>query len=172
MGLRFTIEPSNYEEDMTLKLPPRALAKFLSRGKAEAVAGKHKNAIVIAADTFVILAGKVIGKPRDPAEAKRMLRLLSGKKHSIITGLTVIDTRSRKVITRSIEANVYFKKLSEREISAYVKTGEPLDKAAAYAVQGRSAVFIKKTEGDFLGIIGLPAYELGQILGELGVPLP
>lgn len=168
-GLKFKVEPSGYEEDMTIKLPPKELAKFLSRGKAEQVAMRHKDAIVIGADTIVACAGKVLGKPKDAKDAKRMLRLLSGKKHTAFTGLTVIDTKTKKIISRVSKGGVYFKKLSVQEIDAYVKSGEPLDKAGAYGMQGNSAWLIKKMEGDIWGAVGLPLYDLKSILESLGV---
>jgi septum formation protein len=172
VGLKFVVEPSDYEEDMSLKMPPRELAKFLSRGKAEAVAKKHKDAIVIGADTFVVLGKELMGKAHTPAQAKSMLRKLSGKKHCVLTGLTIIDTKKKKSISRVSESFVYFKKLSTKEIDAYVGSGEAFGKAAAYAIQGRAAAFIRKTEGDFWGIVGLPVYELVWILKRLGVDFP
>lgn len=169
IGLRFTIEPSDYEEDMTLDLPPRELAKFLSRGKAEAVAKRHKNAVVIGADTFVVFRNKLMGKPHSPAEAKKMLRMLSGKTNSIVTGLTVIDTASGKRISRSSEAKVSFRKMTAGEINGYVRSGEPLDKAGAYGVQDIGSIFIRKIEGDYSSILGLPVGTLTNILRQLGI---
>lgn len=168
-GLRFSVVPSNYEEDMTLKLPPKELAKILSMGKAEAVAKKYKNAIVTGADTFVAYNNRLLGKPHTPEKAKVMLKQLSGKVNSVITGFSIIDTKTDRRVSRATECKVYLRNMTDREINAYVKTGEPLDKAGAYAVQERGSVFVRKTEGDFLTIMGLPVYELMQELKKFGI---
>jgi len=170
-GLKFEIVSSDYEEDMGLKMKPLALAKYLSRGKAEAVAKKYKNHVIIAADTFVALGDELLGKPRTTTEAETMLKKISGKIVSIITGYTVFDTSSNKKISRVSEAKVHIKKLTAEEIKNYIKTKEPLDKAGAFAVQGIGAVLIKKIEGDFFGIVGLPLYDLAQSLKKVGVKI-
>lgn len=169
LGLKFEIVASDYEEDMGLKMHPMELAKFLSRGKAEAVAKKHKNHIIIAADTFVALKYELLGKPHTEIEAEKMLRKISGKVVSIITGYTVIDSLTNKKISKAVEAKVYIKKLTDEEIANYIKTKEPLDKAGAFAVQGIGSVIIKKIEGDFFGIVGLPLYDLAESLKKFGV---
>jgi septum formation protein len=168
-GLKFTVDPGDYEEDMTLKLKPVELAKFLSRGKAESVAKRYKDAIVIGADTFIAYKNEVMGKPHTPARAIARLTQLNGKAHSVITGFTIIDTKTGKNISRAIESKVVLRKMTSREIVAYVKTGEPLERAAGYAIQELGSVFIKKVEGDFFGVIGLPIYELVQELKRFGV---
>lgn len=168
-GLKFVIDPGDYEEDMTLKLKPAKLAKTLSRGKAESVAKRHKNALVIGADTFCAYKDQLLGKPHTPKRATEMLKLLSGKAHSVITGFTIIDTKTGKSVSRAIISKVYFKKLSPQEISAYIKTGEPLEKGGAYAVHNLGSVFVKKIEGDFFNIVGLPIFELVQELKNFGV---
>jgi septum formation protein len=168
-GLKFSVFASDYEEDLNLKLRPRALARFLSRKKAESVAHKYKNAIIITADTFIAFKNRILGKPRNAKEAGQMLRILSGKSHSVITGFTIMDTASGKILSRSVKTEVYFKKLGRQEINAYVKSGEPLDKAGAYAIQGLGAVFIEKIEGDFFNVVGLPLCALTASLKEFGV---
>ena len=165
----FTNEDSGYEEDMTQTLAPRELVKKLAFGKALAVAIRHKDAIVIAGDTIVVLGREVFGKPHTNARATAMLRKLSGKRHSILTGLAIIDTKTGKKSLRVVEAKVRFRNLAEREITAYVKTGEPLDKAGAYAVQGYGVALIKSIEGDMFGIMGLPLTTLKDELEKLGV---
>ncbi|MEK7187613.1 MAG: nucleoside triphosphate pyrophosphatase [Patescibacteria group bacterium] len=167
--LPFIVDLGDYEEDMTLKMKPIELAKFLSRGKAESVAKRHKNAIVIGADTFIAHKDIVLGKPHISRKAKEMLKMLSGKTHSVVTGYTIIDTKTGKSISRTNESKIHFRKISDREIDAYVKTGEPLDKAGAYAVQERGAVFIKKIEGDFMNVMGLPLYEIMEELKKFGI---
>jgi len=168
-GLNFSVWPSTYEEDLKLPLKPRELARFLSRKKAEAVAHKYKNAIIIAADTFIVFKKRLLGKPHTEKDAENMLKMLNGKIHSVITGFTIIDTGSNKTLSRSVETRVYFKKLTREEISAYVRSKEPLDKAGAYAVQGLGAVFIEKIEGDFFNVMGLPLFALTESLEKFGI---
>lgn len=168
-GLKFRAVSSDYKEDMTLKLSPKELAKVLSMGKAEAAAKRYKDAIIIGADTFIAYHGRVLGKPHTAERARAMLRQLSGTANSVITGFSIIDTKTGKRISRAIECKVYLRKMTTREIDAYVKTGEPLDKAGAYAVQERGSVFVERTEGNFFTIMGLPIYELMQELVKFGV---
>ncbi len=168
-GLKFQVDASDYEEEMVSDLTPHQLARFLSREKAEAVARKYKNALIIAADTFIVFKGKIFGKPLTGTEAKRMLKTLSGKSHSVITGFTIMDTDGNKRLSRSVETRVYFKKMTMREIESYVKSGEPLDKAGAYAIQGLGAVIVKKIEGDYFNVMGLPLNALMESLKRFGV---
>ncbi len=163
-GLSFAIEESNYEEDMTLDLHPLELAKYLSLGKAKNVALRHHDAVIIAADTFITFENKVLGKPHTPEEAKEMLEMLQGKSNVIITGVTIIDTKTQRMETFTDEAIVFLKSLTESEINNYIATGEPLDKAGAYAIQGLGAVFIEKIEGDFFGAMGLPLVKVVEKL--------
>jgi septum formation protein len=168
-GLRFAVCASVYKEEITLPLTPRKLARHLSRKKAEAVAHKYKNAIIIAADTFIVFKNRLLGKPRTDKEAETMLRMLAGKAHSVITGFTIIDTGSNKILSRSVETKVYFKKSGREEITAYVRSKEPLDKAGAYAIQGLGAVLIEKIDGDFFNVMGLPLCALTESLKKFGV---
>lgn len=168
-GLKFQVYAGSYEEDMGLPMEPQKLATFLSQEKAKTVALKYKDALIIAADTFIIFKGEALGKPHTNEEAKRMLSLLNGKTHSVITGYTVMDTGSNKKISRLVESRVTFKKLTEDEIKAYVKSGEPLDKAGAYAVQGLGAVIVKRIEGDYFNVMGLPLSSLTEVLKKFGV---
>ncbi|MEK7181359.1 MAG: nucleoside triphosphate pyrophosphatase [Patescibacteria group bacterium] len=169
IGLKFQAEDSGYEENMKENLPPHALAKKLSRGKAEVVAKRHKNAIIIAADTIVVLGKEVMGKPHSAKGAKEMLKKLSGKSHSIITGFTIINAKTGKIISQSIETKVHMKKLSPQIIATYVNSKEPLDKAGAYAIQGLGSILIDKIEGDYSNIVGLPLAPLVVALKKFGV---
>lgn len=169
LRLPFTIEASDYEEDMALKMSPINLAKTLSCGKAMAVAKKHQNGIVIGADTFVVLNNHLLGKPKSKIEARKMLEKLSGKRVDILTGLTIIDIASKKKVSVTDVIKVYIKKLSKREINNYIASGEPMDKAGAFAIQGLGAVIIKKVEGDFMCAMGLPLFTLAKELKKLGV---
>lgn len=168
-GLKFSVCKSDYEENLDLSLRPRELARFLSRKKAESVSYKYKKAIIIAADTFIVLKKRLLGKPRTDKEAAKMLSMLSGKTHSVITGFTIMDTGSNKIVSRSVETKVSFKNLSGEDIRGYVRSKEPLDKAGAYAVQGLGAVFIEKIDGDFFNVMGLPLSALAENLKKFGV---
>ena len=169
IGLKFEVEPSNYAEDMRSRLSPDELAKSISLEKAKVVASKHKNAIVIAADTFIVFRGKIMGKPGTEAEARKMLMMLRGKSHSVITGFTILDTDRNKVLTKSVETIIHIKNLTPEEIDAYVKSKEPLDKAGAYAIQGLGSVIVERIEGDYFNVMGLPLSALAEGLKEFGV---
>ena len=167
-GLKFRVDAGDYEEDLGLNLKPHALAKHLSREKARAVSQKYKYALIIAADTFIICGNNLLGKPHTEKEAVRMLTMLNGKSHAVITGYTVLDTETGKNVSRSVETKVWFKKLSRAEIRAYVKSKEPLDKAGAYAIQGLGSLIVKKIEGDYFNVIGLPLTSLADTLKMFG----
>jgi septum formation protein len=168
-GLKFSVCVSEYQENLGLALPPRRLACFLSFKKAETVALNYQKSLIIAADTFIVLNDKILGKPRNANDAEKMLKMLSGKAHSVITGFSIIDTDNSKKLSRSVETKVYFNKLEMNEIRAYVQSKEPLDKAGAYAIQGLGGVFIKKIEGDYFNVVGLPLSSLAVCLKKFGV---
>ncbi|MBI4289497.1 MAG: septum formation inhibitor Maf [Chloroflexi bacterium] len=169
IGLKFMVEPSNYDEQVDSELEPRQLAMSLSLKKAELVAKSHRDALVIAADTFVVLEGKILGKPQTETAARKMLEAISGKQHSVITGFTIIDTASHKVLSRAVTTEVYIRELTSSEIDAYVKSKEPLDKAGAYAIQGLGSVIAEKIAGDYSNVVGLPLSALAESLKEFGV---
>jgi len=169
IGLKFEVESSDYAEDMRSGLSSDELARAISLEKARAVAMRHKNAIVIAADTFIVFRGKIMGKPGTEAEARKMLVRLRGKPHSVITGFTILDTARNKVLTKSVETVVHIKNLTAEEIESYVKSGEPLDKAGAYAIQGLGSVIVERIEGDYFNVIGLPLSALAEGLKEFGI---
>ncbi len=168
-GLKFKVDESDYEENMDISLQPCELAKRHSIGKAKAVAARYRNALIISADTIVVLKNRVLGKPCNRKEAKGMLKALSGKTHTVITGYTILDTDSGKETTKSIESKVFFKRLTDDEINTYIKSGEPLDKAGAYGVQGLGALIVKKIEGDFFNVMGLPLSALAESLKKFGI---
>ena len=169
MGLEFEVDPSNYEEDMTLDMEPSKLAMHLSLGKAKEVAQRYKNSIIIAADTFCVLGKEILGKPHTKENAKIMLNKLSGKTHSVITGFTIIDTETNKQVSKSVETKVFFADISEKDIDDYVSLGEPLTKAGAYAMQHRGGIFVEKIEGDYFNVVGLPLRPLFLELKNFGV---
>ncbi|MBS1113027.1 MAG: Septum formation protein Maf [Nitrospirae bacterium] len=168
-GLKFKVDMSNYQEKLEPGLKPHDIARLLSSEKARHVAHRYRNVLVIAADTIVVFKGSLFGKPQNKEQAKEMLKTLSGKAHSVITGFTIIDTATKKELTTSVESKVFFKRLSPNEIAAYIRSGEPLDKAGAYAVQGLGAVLIKRIEGDFFNVMGLPLHSLTESLKKFGI---
>lgn len=168
-GLSFSVDPSSYEEVLLPGMNPRFLARRLSSEKAKTVAKKYLNALIIAADTFIVYRDDLMGKPHTKKEAIRMLGLLNGRAHSVVTGLTIIDTETGKSVSRSVETKVWFRKLTKKEILSYVKTGEPLDKAGAYAIQGLGSLIVEKIEGDYFNVIGLPLSALAEALKKFGI---
>jgi septum formation protein len=169
IGLKFQVDPSNFPENLRQDLPPEGVVKFISIGKASTVAVKYPDAIIIAADTIGVLKDRIIGKPHTSEEASKMLQSMSGKIHRVITGLTLIDTSSGKMLTRTVETKVRFKKLSPAEIQFYVQSGEPQDKAGGYAIQGMGALIVEKISGDYYNVVGLPLSTLADCLKEFGV---
>ncbi|MBZ0156024.1 MAG: Maf family protein [Alphaproteobacteria bacterium] len=168
-GLCFTVDAGDYEEDMGLRMPPYRLARHLSAEKAKAVAHRYRDALIIAADTFIVFRNRLLGKPLTAEAAREMLSALSGKTHSVITGFTLLDTASQKRISGSVETKVSFKRLTGEEIDAYIASKEPLDKAGAYAIQGLGAVLVKKIEGDYFNVMGLPLSAVADALKKFGV---
>lgn len=171
IGLRFEVEPSDLDEHGGPTSEPHELARALSLEKARAAARKHQDAIIIAADTFVVFEGRILGKPHTDAEARRMLHALNGRGHSVITALTIVDAETGRTLTRSVGTKVQMKKLTTVEIDSYVRSGEPLGKAGGYAIQGMGAVIVERIEGDYFNVVGLPLSALAQGLKEFGVPI-
>lgn len=168
-GFDFSVYSSNFIEDLDSESDPYKLVSRLSVGKAKVVSEKYSNAIVIGADTVVFCGGKILGKPKTKTEAKEMLRFLSRKSHLMITGLTVIDCNSQKIITKTSVTKIFFRRLSDKEINGYVETNESMTKAGGYAIQGRGRFFVDKIEGEYSGALGLPLELLKQILSKFGV---
>ncbi len=166
IGLKFEIVASDYEEDMTLDMAPVELAQYLSRGKAEAALGNVEEGIVIAADTFITFDNRVLGKPKNNDDAKHILQNIGGRVVEVITGFTVLDVKTKKQVSKAVVTKVFIKKLSEEEIDNYIKTGEPMDKAGAFGIQGVGALIIEKIEGDYNNIVGLPLFALSEVLKE------
>ena len=165
MGLPFVSDPP--EVDEKIDLPAGEAVAALSRRKAEASLAAHPGRWILAADTLVSVEGQILGKPRDEDDACRMLRLLSGRTHQVYTGVTVVSPAAER-FTAVDRSDVTFVPLSEAEISRYASTGEPLDKAGAYAIQGGAAQWIRRMEGSPSGVIGLPLCEVRCLLQEAG----
>ena len=168
---RLRILPAVGEERADPALPPDRLVMALSRHKAEEVAAKYAGAddAVIGADTVVALDGAVLGKPKDASDARRMLKALSGRTHSVFTGVTVI--RGGQTLSHAERTEVTFRALEDGEIDRYIATGEPMDKAGAYGAQGWASLFVERLDGDFFNVMGLPLCALGKLLKQLGVNL-
>ena len=160
----FIVRVSQADESMDPKLSPAEAVAIVSRRKAEAVA-RSEDDIVIAADTIVVLGSQILGKPHDEADASRMLHLLSGRDHQVMTGMTLL--RGNRVITCTEITDIHFRQLTDREIDAYIRSGEPMDKAGSYGIQGGAALFAERLVGDYYNVMGLPVCRLGQLLREL-----
>ena len=160
-GIPFVIRAADIDETMDENLPPFDEVARVSRRKALAVP-REQDDIVIAADTIVVCEGRVLGKPHSREEAVSMLRLLSGRDHQVMTGCTVV--RGRKAETFTEVTDLHFRPLTDTEIARYVDSGEPMDKAGAYGIQGGAALFCEKIVGDYYNVMGLPVCRLGQVL--------
>lgn len=172
IGLQnFEVLSPEADESYDSTLPPDEIVAMLSRRKAEAAAvlAGDSAAVVIAADTMVFLGDLRLGKPHSKEEAFRMLSALSGCTHQVRTGVTVI--RGGETLTCVERTDVTFRPLSEREIWAYIRTGDPMDKAGAYGVQGKAALFVEKIRGDYFNVMGLPLCLLGRMLEQFRVDL-
>ncbi|MGN8896826.1 Maf family protein [Flavonifractor sp. HCP28S3_F3] len=169
MGVRdFRIVTPDIDEHMDRDLPPQELVGRISLEKALAVQEQEGNSpIIIAADTVVALDGAVLGKPADQLEAFKMLSTLSGCRHQVYTGVTVL--RGEERYTVSEETTVTFRELTSEEIDRYIATGEPMDKAGAYGIQGYGALLVEGIQGDYYNVMGLPVCRLGCLLRQLGV---
>ena len=163
----FKVIPATCEEDF-YNLPPESEVAETARAKATDVLLRcSEEDMILAADTLVFLDGEKLGKPDNEKDAERMLSLLSGRSHTVCTGVSILY-RGREV-TKAEATRVFFRELSRDDILTYIKTGEPLDKAGAYGAQGKGAVFIERIDGDFFNVMGLPLCLLSNMLGEFGV---
>lgn len=167
-GVPFEVDAP--EVDEACDLPAHQAVAEISRRKAVAASAMHPGRFVLAADTLVAVDGQALGKPHGPEDAKRMLHLLSGRVHQVYTGVTVAAPDGQ-LWTEVDASSVTFDPLSQAEIESYVASGEPLDKAGAYAVQGRAALFISHLDGCFFGVMGLPLYLVRRMLREAGFSL-
>ncbi|MDQ7859791.1 MAG: Maf family protein [Armatimonadota bacterium] len=184
VGLDFTVWPSGAEDETRGVVPERptgggpgwtldevrARARQAALEKARAVAASRPDAIVVAADTMVVADGVVLGKPQTPAEAVAMLRLLSGRSHHVATGLAVVWASRAVALAEAVTTLVQFRPLADGEIHRYVATGEPMDKAGGYGIQGRAALFVERVDGDYFAVVGLPLARLARLLDRVGMP--
>ena len=163
-GVPFLIRAADIDETMDSSKPPYDEVGRVSRLKAMATP-REPDDVLIAADTIVVCEGNVLGKPRDEAEAAKMLRLLSGRDHQVMTGCTVL--RGERCVTFTEVTDLHFRELTEKEIAKYVASGEPMDKAGSYGIQGGAALFCERMVGDYYNVMGLPVCRLGRVLTEI-----
>ena len=167
-GIEFEVAPGDVDESLTPGETPEDHVVRLGRAKAENVAQKSAGRFYIGADTVVVCEGEIMGKPKDSADAERMLNKLSGISHEVITGFAVYDKERGGVIADAVRTRVYFKHLREEEIRAYIATGCPFDKAGAYAIQGGAAHMVQRIEGSYSNVVGLPLCEVVETLRRMG----
>ena len=160
-GLQFSVKTADVDETLPDGITPANAVRFLCRIKNEAIKA-DENTVVITADTVVACEGKILGKPETKKQAREMLSLLSGREHSVYTGVCIRKGKRKKIFTD--RTRVYFYELTRKEIDAYIETGEPMDKAGAYGIQGKAGVFVKKINGDYYNVVGLP---LARLVREL-----
>ena len=166
-GIRFVVVPGHIDETPLPDEQPVEHVLRLAREKAAEVARREEGRYFIGADTIVVCAGEIMGKPRDDADASRMLRKLSGRTHQVVTGFAVLDQTAERYVTQAVSTDVVFKELTDAEIAAYVATGCPRDKAGAYAIQGGAAYMVARINGSYTNVVGLPLCEVVAALAEL-----
>ncbi len=177
VGWEFTKDAADIDESEIEGETPEHYVQRLARAKAETVAAKYENAIVLGADTIVVIDNQIIGKPKDLPDARRMLKMLSGNWHEVLTGVAIIskeeeqrrkgeEEKNPKSLVGLQRTRVKFAEMNEAEIEFLVEKGEPLDKAGAYAVQAQAALFIEKIEGDYWNVVGLPVNLVYELMGK------
>jgi len=167
IGIEHEVIPANIDETMRAREAPRRHAERLAREKASTIAKRDPDLITIGADTIVVINRKVLGKPADVDQAARMLAMLSGREHMVITAVAV--SRGKKLRSAVEEVRVKFRRLRDDEIEAYIATGEPMDKAGAYGIQGYGATIVERIEGDYFAVMGLPLVRLVGLMRDVGV---
>ncbi|AGA34160.1 Septum formation protein Maf [Thioalkalivibrio nitratireducens DSM 14787] len=169
LGVEFTLAPADIDESPRPRESPARLVLRLARSKAEAIAGTRSGQWILGADTVVAVGGEILGKPADTGEAALMLARLSGRVHSVYSGLA-LARRGERTRDCRVKTRVWIREIAPAEIAAYLVTGEPLGKAGAYAIQGRGAAFVRCLAGSYSNVVGLPLYELDRMLRELPDP--
>ena len=167
VGWEFEAIVAGIDESLLPEENPVAYVKRLARTKAQAVAAKVKTGLVLGADTTVVVDGEILGQPGDRENARRMLRLLSGKWHEVVTGVAFVRAESSRTVVDHVVTRVRFSKMSEEEIDWYAMSDEPLDKAGAYAIQGRASLFIEEVQGEYFNIVGLPIRKIYELSGKI-----
>jgi septum formation protein len=167
VGIAHEVAPADIDESVLPGERPAPHAERLARAKAETLAARHPEALVVAADTIVVVDGRILGKPADAADARRTLRLLSGRDHVVFTAVAV--ARGGEVASEVAEVTVAFRALGDDEIDAYVATGEPMDKAGSYGIQGYGATIVERIDGDYFAVMGLSLVRVVRLMARLGV---
>lgn len=167
IGIRHEVVPANIDESVRGRESPAKHAERLAREKASVVAARDPQSVAVGADTIVLIGKKILGKPANSVDAGSMLKLLSGREHTVVTAVAV--ARGKKVVSAVEEVSVTFRELSDDEIDAYIATGEPMDKAGAYGIQGYGATIVERIDGDYFAVMGLPLVKLVSLLGEVGI---
>ncbi|HTL94608.1 MAG TPA: nucleoside triphosphate pyrophosphatase [Gemmatimonadaceae bacterium] len=170
IGIAHEVDPADIDESVRAGESDTDYALRLATEKGVAVAARHPDALVIAADTVVVVDGRIFGKPVDGADACRMLRVLSGRTHVVHTAVAVVRDAGRRVESEVESTRVTFRELDDGEVAAYVATGEPMDKAGAYGIQGYGATIVERVEGDYFTVMGLALRQLVSLLERVGVP--
>ena len=170
IGIAHEVDPADIDESVRAGESDTDYALRLATEKGVAVAARHPDALVIAADTIVVVDGRIFGKPVDWADACRMLRVLSGRTHVVHTAVAVVRDAGRRVESEVESTRVTFRELDDSEVAAYVATGEPMDKAGAYGIQGYGATIVERVEGDYFTVMGLALRQLVSLLERVGVP--
>ncbi len=168
IGDNFEIQTSSYEERL-LNLGPKELVLHHSLEKGRDVAKSNREGIVISADTVVVFENKVLGKPHTEEKAIKMLNKINGNIIEVITGLAVIDIENKKELQDIELTKVKMKQMTDKEIEDYIESGEPLDKAGAFGIQGKAAIFVEKIDGCYFNVVGLPLFKLNNLLTKVGV---
>jgi septum formation protein len=171
LGISFTVMLSALEEPAHQNEPPEEFVQRLAQLKASDVACRTDEGLVIGADTVVVSDHHILGKPQDEDDARQMLEMLSGRWHRVLTGVCLIDVSSDRQRVGCEETRVKFAELGAADIEWYISTGEPMDKAGAYAIQGYGALFIERIEGDYFNVVGLPVRLVYRFANELGIDL-
>jgi len=172
LGLPFIVVPAEVDERQQTSESAAALVQSLSQAKAAAVAARYPDAVIVGADTVVVLDGLVLGKPADAAEAGRMLRALRGRAHLVYSAVTALAAATGRQATAVSESRVWLRNYREAEIAAYVASGDPLDKAGAYAIQHRDFTPVARITGCYASVMGLPLGHLARVLAAVGVAVP
>lgn len=168
-GLTFSVIPSGFDEDSIQPVKPAEMVITLAEAKANEVAVQHPEAWVIGADTIVTIGNSILGKPGNPDDAKQMLKQLSGQTHLVLTGFAIVCKKKQVSISDAVETEVTFKELTDEEIEWYIQTGEPFDKAGAYAIQGLGTFLVQRINGSYTNVVGLPVCEVIEILIKMNV---
>ena len=168
-GLEFSVVPSEFDESSVARSSPETYVKFLAESKARDIAQKFPDSWIIGADTIVLINNTILGKPASDEEARMMLKSLSDRIHQVLTGYCICHKKRQCIYSETVSTDVHFKKLTPEEIDWYIRTGEPFDKAGAYAIQGLGTFLVKRINGSYTNVVGLPVCEVLEFLIKHGV---